>query len=92
MTGGSCHVSRNVIFSDHIDAVALSLHSLTSAEIATCLIETSDSNSRALAIGEGIVLSDNSNTSIANVKITGMRIGIRVSNEFEPMNHVVRIF
>lgn len=60
---------------DNCDSVGLSLHSLAMAQIDGVRVVTTDLSDRALAIGEGVVLSENLKQNVTDVEVTGMRIG-----------------
>ena len=81
-------VNNNLIYLSHLDAVGLSLHSLKRATIEMNLIETNPESPRAFMLGEGIVLSENVLTCLANTEVVGMRIGLKISNQYEEMNQV----
>lgn len=72
-----------------MDAVGFSLHSLRKANIEMNLIETCSEQSRALALGEGIVLSENQAVNLISTEVVGMRIGFHVSNQFDEVNRLV---
>jgi hypothetical protein len=50
------------------------------------LIETTSDLPRALALGEGIVLSENQDVVIENTEVVGMRVGFHISNQLENVN------
>ena len=52
------------------------------------LIESTSEHPRALALGEGIVLSENLSTVVASTEVVGMRIGFHVSNTLNDLNQV----
>jgi hypothetical protein len=79
---------NNVVSCSHIDTVGLSLHSLRRAEIDKNLIECRTETSRALSLGEGVVLSENATSIIAATEVMGFRFGFHVSNQISEMNQV----
>lgn len=75
ITGGTAEVENCSIVFDNFDSVGLSLHSLGVAKIDGVRVATPNSASRAMAIGEGVVLSENTKQLVNDVEIVGMRVG-----------------
>lgn len=89
MTGGTTQLQGNMIYCSHLDSIGFSLHSLKRVDIDMNLIETGAEIPRALALGQGVVLSENLNVNISSTEIIGLRIGFQISNQFKEMNHCI---
>ncbi len=81
MTGGSCLAQNNLFYSATADTTGVSLHSLRRAELEMNLVESSEEGPRALALGEGVVLSENISAAVVGTDVVGLRTGFRISNQ-----------
>ena len=73
---------------DNFDSVGISLHSLKHANIDGVQMDTLAEASRALALGEGLVLSENLRVSVQRIDVTGFRLGMHLSNQFSELNRI----
>lgn len=89
LTGGTARIYGNLIFCQNLDSVGFSLHSLRRADIEVNMVESSRDEPRQVALGQGIVLSDNITVNLASTEAVGMRVGFQLSNSYPENNEIV---
>jgi len=92
-TGGKT-VIKNNLFQLHNETsweTAISVHSVSTANVTTNRIESSDDESRTWLVGTGIMLTENEKTALSCNELIGLRIGIKITNELKDIVNTLEI-